>query len=158
MLNCLLMSCPKSDGKGSLLDLLTTGSAMSNDGVTILQAATILDTLQLRSSNKDALGRDLQNYLLARIMPCLRIFALCHARWQDSFHVHDEDGSRPVVALSLPYVGIMDGKKKPRDEKVGFLALLISNLITPYPFRKRLLRSSSPWPLSSACQLLSHQR
>nr|CDS16757.1 E3 ubiquitin protein ligase UBR3 [Echinococcus granulosus] len=94
---------------------------------TDLEIAASLDVVQLNAPPKEA-GRQLQDHLMMRILPTLRLVALTLARWRDSLHIRDDDFSGPVVALSLPFVGILANPKKTEPEKGQlvreFLALI----------------------------------
>ncbi|VDD75860.1 unnamed protein product [Mesocestoides corti] len=93
----------------------TTSNAPSDVAVNI-QTAANLEMLQLTSAPMEA-GRELQDHVISRVLPCLRLVALCYARWLDSFHVHDENSSGPVAALSLPFVGVLSNAEAPELEK-----------------------------------------
>lgn len=112
---------PKGEQNASAFQLDTaTSSASTCESVpTDLEIAASLDVMQLNAPPQEV-GRQLQDHLVARILPTLRLVALSLARWRDSLHIHDDDFSGPVVALSLPFVGILANPKKTEPEKVSY--------------------------------------
>ncbi|VDK36605.1 unnamed protein product [Taenia asiatica] len=113
---------PKGEQAASAFQLDTATSSASSTCESVptdIEIAASLDVVQLNAPPQEA-GRQLQDHLVARILPTLRLVALSLARWRDSLHIHDDDFSGPVVALSLPFVGILANPKKTEPEKVGY--------------------------------------
>lgn len=95
-------------------------SARCEDRPSHLEAAASLDVVQLTLDPQEA-GRQLQDHLISRILPTVRLFALCLARWRDSHKLREDDLSHPILALSLPFVGIVSNSAKRDLEKGHFV-------------------------------------
>ncbi|VUZ38911.1 unnamed protein product [Hymenolepis diminuta] len=75
-----------------------------------LDSAASLDVVQLTLDPQVA-SRQLQEYLITQILPTVRIFALCLARWRDGQKLHEDESFEPILSLSLPFVGILSDPK-----------------------------------------------
>ncbi|VDO03822.1 unnamed protein product [Rodentolepis nana] len=76
-----------------------------------LDSAASLDVVQLTLDPQTA-SRRLQEHLISQILPTVRIFALCLARWRDGLKLHKDESFEPILSLSLPFVGILSDSKK----------------------------------------------
>lgn len=76
-----------------------------------LDSAASLDVVQLTLDPQVA-SRQLQEYLITQILPTVRIFALCLARWRDGQKLHEDEYFEPILSLSLPFVGILSDSTK----------------------------------------------
>ncbi|VDL92164.1 unnamed protein product [Schistocephalus solidus] len=94
-----------------------TGStcAAASSGISLLDSVVRLNSLQLDGSSKPfSLGGTqastpelVETFIVSRVLPCLRLAALVHAQWQDSYRLQNEGVSNPaqLIVMSLPFVG-----------------------------------------------------